>query len=232
MLLAAVLMQACLVPAREVARWIFRSGPSSWAEHVGLFVFTAILLQGLSGLVAIGVMRRLLPRADSHLRWPPGPSYVAPAIAIGVAMGLIMLVADYWPDLVQHRAPTANYSLKPSVAAGWLLAMVTTGLGEETIFRGLLVGMLAALIPGRIRLGRFEISMAGVLVALLFGIAHYQTFIVDPLSLAIAQQIYAFAWGLVYVWLMEKSGSLLAPIVAHGVGNLVEVALVMLLMAL
>jgi uncharacterized protein len=196
-----------------------------------LFVFGAIMLQGLSGLIAIALMRRVLPRADSHLRWPRERGDVGLAIAIGVAMGLVMLAADYWPDLVRGRAPAANYSLQPSIAAGWLLAMITTGLGEETIFRGFLVGMLAALMPGRARLGRFEISMAGVLVALLFGVAHYQSFFEDPLSLAIAQQLYAFAWGLVYVWLMEKSDSLLAPIVAHGVGNFVEVGSVMLLMA-
>jgi hypothetical protein len=53
----------------------------------------------------------------------------------------------------------------------------------------------------------------------------------STLSLAIAQQPYAFARGLVYVWLMEKSDGLLAPIVAHGVGNFVEVGSVMLLMA-
>ena len=38
---------------------------------------------------------------------------------------------------------------------------------------------------------------------------------------------YAFIWGLTYVWLMERSKSLVAPIVAHGVGNFVEVAAVM-----
>jgi len=146
-------------------------------------------------------------------------------------MGLIMLAADYWPELLRRLAPAASYSLKPSIAAGWLLAMLTTGLGEEPLFRGLLVGMLAALIEGRVRLGRFEVSMAGVLVALLFGVAHYATFLQAPLSRALAQQCYAFAWGLVYVWLMEQSRSLLAPIIAHGVGNFVEVASVMLLMA-
>lgn len=231
LLLAALAMQACLVPARELARWLFRSGGPRWTEHVGLFVFAAVLFQALSGLIAIGVMRRALPRADSHLRWPPARSRVGLALALGVAMGLIMLVADYWPDLVQGRAPQASYSLEPSIAAGWLLAMLSTGLAEETIFRGFLAGLLAVFIPGRVRLGRFEISMAGVLVALLFGLAHYQSFVSDPLSQAIAQQLYAFAWGLVYVWLMEQTRSLLAPIVAHGVSNFVEVGAVMLLMA-
>lgn len=225
LLLAAVTMQACLVPAREAARWIFRNGGEGWTDHVGLFVFVAIMLQGLVGLAGIGVMRRVLPAADGHVRWPPGRSCIGLAALIGVGMGLIMLVADYWPQLLAGTAP-ADYPTDPVLAAEWLLAMITTGLGEETIFRGLLVGMLVVLTPGRMRMGGFEIPVAGVLVALLFGVAHYDSFLHGPLNIAIAQQIYAFVWGLTYVWLMERSKSLVAPIVAHGVGNFVEVAAV------
>lgn len=229
--LAAAVMQLCLVPARELARWLyFRVGPAAWADDVGVFVFFAIALQGACGLLGIAAARRLLPGFDAHLRWPRGRSYVGVAAAIGVGMGAVMLVADHWPALASGTAPDGGYSLDPVIAAGWLWAMITTGLGEETVFRGLLVGMLVVLVPGRVRAGRFEIPAAGVIVALLFGLAHYESFVYHPLHLAVAQQVYAFAWGLIYVWLMERSGSLVAPIVAHGVGNFVEVAAVMALM--
>jgi hypothetical protein len=49
--------------------------------------------------------------------------------------------------------------------------------------------------------------------------------------MAAAQQIYAFAWGIVYAWLMQRSRSLVAPIIAHGVGDAVEVGLVMVMTA-
>lgn len=231
LILAAVVMQACLLPGRILASTIFFKWVPALSEQVGLFVFTAIVFQGLTGLLAILVMKRILPASDAHLRRPPGKSYVGLALVLGVAMGLIMLVADYWPQLLSHTAPDGGYSLRPDLAAGMLWAMITTGLGEETIFRGLLVGMLVVLTPGRVRLGSFEISMGGVLVSVLFGLAHYDSFLHNPLHLAVAQQIYAFVWGLTYVWLMERSKSLVAPIVAHGVGDFVEVALVMGLMA-
>lgn len=227
---AAIVMQILLVPARWVAQQIFVHGPASWASHVGMYVFVAIVLQALCGLFGIAVLRRVLPRADAHLRWPAGPSLVGASIAIGVAMGLVMFVADYWPDM-RDGTPPRDYPLDPGIAAGWLLAMITTGLAEETIFRGLLVGMLAVLVPGRVRAGGFEIPVAGVLVAALFGLAHYGSFFTAPLAMAIAQQVYAFVWGLVYVWLMERSDSLLAPIVAHGLGNFVEVALALVWLA-
>lgn len=230
LVLAAVVMQACLVPARELARWLYTSGLGLGDEHVGLFVFMAIMLQAASALIGVLILRRVLPGADANLRWPPGKTYIGLALVTGVAMGLIMLVADYWPELIAGRSPDGGYSTAPLPAFEWLLAMITTGLAEETLFRGLMVGMLVVLVPGRVRLGGFEISLAGVLVALLFGVAHYDAFLHNPLHQAIAQQIYAFVWGLTYVWLMERSKSLVAPIVAHGVGNFVEVGLIMLLM--
>ena len=230
MLLALVVMEACLVPGNRLARWLFRDVVPGAARHVGLFVFTATMLQGLTALAAIAAARRLVPSFESHVRWPRGRSLVGVAVAVGVGMGLVMLVADYAPELLARTAPGGGYSLEPPIAAGWLLAMITTGLGEETLFRGLLVGLLVVLIPGRVRVGAFETSVAGVLVAVLFGAAHYETFLHAPLPRAIAQQLYAFAWGLAYVWLMERSKSLVAPIVAHGVGNFVEVCIVMLLM--
>lgn len=228
-LLAAVLMEGLLRLGREPARWLYKLGEFG-DDRVWLFVQLAILFQALLGLIGIAVMKRFLPAADAHLRWPPGRSYVGLATLIGVAMGLIMLVADYWPELATRTAPDAPYALNAVDAAGWLTAMLTTGLAEETIFRGLLVGFLVVLVPGRIRAGRFDVPVAAVIVALLFALAHWQSFRVNPFHMAAAQQLYAFVWGLIYVWLMERSRSLLAPIVAHGLGNAVEVGLIMVLM--
>lgn len=227
--LAAALMQGLLLAGRHAARAIYLGWPDLWNGHVSAFFLMAILFQALLGLAGIMAMRRLLPRADAHLRWSPGPSYVGLAAVIGLAMGLIMLVADYWPALVAREPPNQSYSVTPLDTAGFLLGMAITGLAEETIFRGLLVGMLVVLVPGRIRVGPLDLPVAAYIVALLFGLAHYESFLVDPLHQALAQQGYAFAWGLAYVWLMERSRSLLAPIVAHGVGNFTEVAIVVAL---
>jgi membrane protease YdiL (CAAX protease family) len=225
-LLAAVLMQAVLWPARELARWVAHQQSAFFDGHVWAFVGLAMSLQTLACVVAIAVMRRLLPQAPTYLRWPArGRSLAWLGLAIGVGMGLLMLVADYWPQLAIHRAPS-GYDTSPAGAAGWIVVMACSGLYEEPIFRGLLVGLLTALVPGRVRVGRVDLPLAGVLVAVLFGLAHYESFLVDPLPLAIAQQLYAFAFGLIYVWLMERSRSLLAPVIAHGVGDAIEVAAV------
>lgn len=229
LLLAAVLMEGLLRAGRGAARWTYFEGQGLWGDHVSVFLNLAILFQAALGLAAILVMRRLLPQADDHLRLPAGRSYAGLAVLLGCGMGLVMLVADYWPELLARTPPNDSYAATSVDAAGFLVGMLITGLAEETIFRGLLVGMLVVLVPGRLRIGRIDLPVAAYAVALMFGLAHWQTFAVDPLHLAIAQQIYAFVWGLVYVWLMERSRSLLASMIAHGVGNFTEVGLVILL---
>jgi membrane protease YdiL (CAAX protease family) len=225
-LLAAVLMQALLVAGRETARWLYFQGKPLWDGHVSVFLLLAILFQAALGFAAVAAMRRALPAADAHVRRPLGRTYAGVAAALGIAMGLIMLVADYWPAMAAGAAPEQSYTTSAFDIGGYLLAMLITGLAEETIFRGFLVGMLAVLVPGRVRIGRLDLPVAGYLVALMFGLAHYQSFMVDPFYAALAQQIYAFVWGLTYVWLMERSRSLLAPMIAHGMGNFTEVAIV------
>lgn len=230
-LLAAVLMQGILIAGREIAKWIYRAGPADWAGHVSIYFILAIAFQALLGLAGILIMKRVLPGADAHLRWPPGRSYVGAAFLIGIGMGLIMLVADYWPALLGQTVPTTSYSATPLDSAGFLLGMLITGLAEETIFRGLLVGFLVVLVPGRLRIGAIDLPVAAYIVAFLFALAHWKSFVVSPFHEALAQQIYAFVWGLTYVWLMERSRSLLAPIVAHGMGNFTEVGIIVVLAA-
>ena len=105
-LLAAVLMQAVLWPARELARWIAHRGAEFFDANVWAFVGLAMVLQTLAGLACIAVMRHLLPQAPTYLRWPTrGQGLIGLAFAIGIGMAATMLVADWWPQLLAHRAP-------------------------------------------------------------------------------------------------------------------------------
>ena len=228
-LLAFVLMQALLWPEREGARWLFAHWHGPFHGQAWAFIALATSFQMIAGLVAAAALRRLLPQADTHLRWPPGRSYALAALFIGVAMAVVMFVPDHWPELARGVRPADPYHATPATAPAYILVMLAAGPNEELIFRGVLVGMLAVLTPGRVRVGAFEVPVAGGIVALLFGAAHYASFLAQPLPQAIAQQVYAFAWGLIYVWLMERSRSLLAPAIAHGAGDAVEVGVVMLL---
>ncbi len=180
-------------------------------------------VQLVLALIAILIFKIFL-RADYGLHRPPGKSYVRAAILWGLFFGVLMTAVDYWPQILAHKPPSDRpYPLTPLNVAGWLsFEGVFVGPSDETLFRGLLVTYLAAAMPGRISLWRFDMNVAGVVVALIFALASFFSFFTEPFAIAFGQQIYAFALGILYAYWFEKSRSLLAPIIGHNVGAVVE----------
>jgi uncharacterized protein len=231
-IIAAVLMQTMLVPGREFARWLFKNNPQIFHNQSWAFLGLAEVFQLLTGIVAVLLLRHFAPQAPTYLRWPKKQSDWWLAIRMGLAFALIMLVADFWPQLLFHEPfPDLGYEITPVGVPGWLIAMFGAGPNEELVFRSFLVGGLGLFVRGRMRLGSFEVPLAGVVVALLFGLAHYQSFFHQHLAMALAQLIYAVAFAILYVWLMEKANSVVAPMITHGLSDAGEVAATMALMS-
>jgi uncharacterized protein len=176
-------------------------------------------------LIAIAIMRRFI-KADFGLHTPKGKTYMVPALVLGAAFGVLMTLVDYAPQLMAHSKPMLDYPLTSANVTGWLFFEgIYVGPTEEIPFRSLLVTYLAATMPGRLRLGRFEMNWAGIIVAVIFALLHATNFATRDWPLALGQQIYAFALGVLYAYWLEKSRSVLAPIIGHNVGDVVEYAL-------
>jgi len=187
--------------------------------------------QLLFALAAIAIVKRFRP-FDAGLRAPPGRSYVVPALLWGTFFGVLMTLVDYAPDLAAMRAPHLDYPLTTSNVVGWTLFQgVYVGPTEEIPFRSLLVGYLVAALPGRVRVGRYEMSWGGVIVAAIFALAHASSLVLRPSWASFGQQIYAFALGVLYAYWFEKSRSVLAPILGHNASDVVEYGLVLALIA-
>jgi membrane protease YdiL (CAAX protease family) len=196
-------------------------------------VFYGHAAQLAYALLAIGVFKIFL-RRDYGLHRPAGKSYIRAAILWGLFFGVLMTAVDYWPQILAHKPPSDKpYPLTPLNIAGWLsFEGLFVGPSEETLFRGLLVTYLAAAMPGRISLLRFEMNAAGVVVALIFALAHAFDFFTHPFLIAFGQQFYAFALGILYAYWFEKSRSLWAPIVGHNVGDVTEYVLIFAMVAM
>jgi hypothetical protein len=178
--------------------------------------------QLLIALFVIAVLKLLVP-ADYGLHLPRGKTYVLPAILWGVFFGVLMTVVDYAPHLITHTKPDPGFPLTPSNVWGWLFFEgVYVGPTEEIPFRALLVTYLATTMPGKLRLGRFDMNWAGVIVALIFALLHAANFSSRAWPEALGQQFYAFALGVLYAYWLEKSKSVVAPIIGHNVGDVVE----------
>lgn len=81
-------------------------------------------------------------------------------------------------------------------------------------------------MPGKLCLGRFEMNWAGVVVALIFALLHAANFNLRAWPIALGQQLYAFALGILYAYWLEKSNSVVAPIIGHNLRDVVEYAIV------
>jgi hypothetical protein len=183
------------------------------------YLFVQHGLQLLVALPLIVAARRVAP-ADYGLHWPRGKTYIPQAAAWGAIFAVIMTLVGFAPELLAGRAPVLDYKLTPAAVGGWLFFEgVYVGPTEEIPFRALLVTFLAATMPGRVRLGAYEMNKAGVIVAFMFAVMHVNSFWTVWWPLALGQQAYAFALGVLYAYWLEKSGSVVAPIVGHNMGD-------------
>jgi membrane protease YdiL (CAAX protease family) len=196
------------------------------------WLYTQHGLQFLIALGAIAIVKRRVP-ADYGLHWPRHKTSIVPAALWGALFGVIMTVVDYAPQIIAHTTPDLGYPLTTSNVVGWLFFEgVYVGPTEEVPFRALLVTYLAATMPGRFRVGRFEMNWAGVIVALIFALLHAANYDLRAWPVALGQQVYAFMLGVLYAYWLEKSRSVVAPIVGHNVSDGVEYAIVFLWIAL
>jgi hypothetical protein len=210
---------------------LHRSIPWSYDPQL-LWLYVQHAAQLLVGLLLILVVKRWVP-ADYGLHWPRGRTEFAPALLWGALFGVIMTLVDYAPQILSRTHPSLGYPLTTQNAAGWLFfEFAYVGPTEEIPFRALLVTYLAATMPGKVRIARWQMNWAGVIVAIMFALLHATNFNLRAWPLALGQQIYAFLLGVLYAYWLEKSQSIVAPIIGHNGGDGVEYAIVFAWVAL
>jgi uncharacterized protein len=181
--------------------------------------------------IAIRFMRRRFP-GEYGLAEPEGNSYVLVAILWAVFFGVLMTLVDYWPQLVAHRPPGQPYPLTPFNITGWLSYQgLIAGPSDEVLLRGLIVTYLAMAMPGRIAFRGYEMNGAGVVVAVLYTLAHVGNFFLLPFAMAFGQVVYMLAQGILFAYWYEKSGSLLAPIIGHSLAGMIQQSLIFAMVA-
>lgn len=126
----------------------------------------------------------------------------------GVVIGLVLRLASAFLE-VSGPFPEESFSRWQIIALFWVAAPIQ----EEIIFRGLLQGALEARMRNAVRLGGMRVSIAAVIVAVLFAVVHLS---VDPL-VAVA----ALLLGLVAGHLRWRSGSLVPAVLVHALFNII-----------
>ena len=156
-------------------------------------------------LAAIGLGRRLSWR---DIKWAVGGFLGFYGLLFAVTAILLLLVPGF--DIEAPQDVGFNVLATPLDQIIALVALVILPpIGEETLMRGYLYSGLRS---------RLHFWPALLITSLLFGAAHLSTGVSGPLW---AAAVDTFILSAVLVYLRERTGALYAPIMLHGLNNLV-----------
>jgi CAAX protease family protein len=89
------------------------------------------------------------------------------------------------------------------------------GLEEEIFFRGVLLVSMNEAFASRRRIMGAEMGWGALLTSILFGAVHGISYSDGEVALALGPILWTFVLALLLVWVRERTGSLLAPILCH-----------------
>lgn len=135
--------------------------------------------------------------------------------AIWFIISLVINIIFTTPSVINYNLTASN------IISDLFFDFVVTGFSEEILFRGLIMGLLLKTWQGFLGTARSGISLAGVFAAVLFSLAHIG---IDWQALEITyfnplQLVFTMGLGLFYAFMMDKTNSLLGPVIAHGASD-------------
>ena len=182
----AVALLALYLVALALAGWLL---PPAWAAWGSALAAFAVLLTA-QPFIALGVLQP----AEIGLAAPrPGTMRVV-VLAVGLALLLNIVVM-----IVRGAAPVR-------LAGTAVAAVLAAAVLEELVFRGVLLALLDRALPQRWRIAGAYVGWGGVALTLAFVALH---------GLRPGLLLGVLPAALLYLWLRERTGSLLAPIAAH-----------------
>ena len=144
-------------------------------------------------------------RVGLTLRQAPGswPAYVVTALMSALFFYFAYTTGDGVPDSIE------------TIAFQWTMP----GFDEELFYRGILLLALNEAFRTKANILWAPIGWGGLITSVLFGVIH---------ALAFDDGAWSFDWmtfamtgvpSLILLWLREKTGSILLPVIAHNVAN-------------
>lgn len=125
---------------------------------------------------------------------------------VGIYLAFFLAIAIAFPDDSANVEQVAFQLTMP-------------GLEEEIFYRGILLFALGEALRGRVSFLGIKWGWGAVLSSMLFGLTHAFSFAEGEFAFEPAYFVLTFVPSFLGVWLREKSGSLVLPILVHNAGN-------------
>jgi hypothetical protein len=167
----------------------------NWSGHL-------LALAGMLGLAALLVRRAGMAPPQLGFAWPAS----LPAAVVVCTAALLL-------SFPLHVV-TAGRS-EPVPAEAWLFVALMPGLVEEVAFRGVLLAAAERAAPSSRQVAGVRVSLGAALLTAAFVGLH------EP---GVGLLASVLPGALLYLWLRLRTGSVLAPIVAHNLWNLTVLA--------
>lgn len=108
--------------------------------------------------------------------------------------------------------------IEPSDAETIAFQLTMPGFDEELFYRGVLLLALNEAFRGKVRVLGAPIGWGGIVAIILFGVVHGIAWS-DGVTLDTEAMLWAGIPGVVLLWIRERTGSIVLPIVAHNLAN-------------
>ena len=183
-----------------------------WANFNLHYNWTGKLLSALLSLLVIYGLRLASPQEVGLVRTVRGWRVVA---LVALFFAGLQLGAGY---LNRHHHAQPNLET-------YLYQLTMPGIAEELFSRGILLALLNRLFPRTIPFFGTQTSWGGLATVVLFALGHGFSF-AGPLAL-LPQAPFAFGsagnaavFGLLFLWVRERSGSCWAAMATHNLSNI------------
>ena len=223
-ILIALLVAFLLLGLPLVAGYIANEFPNPSLDPDGSFWWISMhhIAQALLFVPLFFLAKRLQPKVEFHLGFgdvKKGWGYVWKFTLFFLVYTVIGFAIAFATDSFSPF----RFDINANNVLGYLgFQLFLSGPSEEFIFRAFGIGVIAFLFPKRLVKGR--VSVANIIVAVIFGLAHVGIFF-SPfrVSYSLFQVIYAFGLGLIYGDCYEKTKSVYYPMMLHSISNVIAV---------
>ncbi len=101
-----------------------------------------------------------------------------------------------------------------------LFQMTLPGISEEIIYRGFYLGVLNRILPKKWFIFNAPMGYSSIIVTLMFAMAHGLSISHNfQVNFNFYSMLIPFIFGLVVVWMRERTGSILLPVIFHNLTN-------------